>query len=299
MQSEFPQTNNNGVHVAPVVRFAPSPNGYLHLGHAYSALRNYEFARRHGGRFLLRIEDIDMGRARPEFEQAIYEDLAWLGIEWETPVLRQSEYFGAYAIALEKLNALGLLYSCTCTRNEILEEVKLREEWPRDPDGAPIYPGTCRDASASSLLRQITSDKPVAQRLNMTQAIGALQGPVGWIEYGEQEDGRSVSAQPSIWGDVVVGRKDVPGSYHIAVVVDDAEQGVTDVIRGMDLFEATSLHRLLQELLNLPAPVYHHHRLITDEHERKLSKSAGSPALRDLRAQGVTVADIRAQLELS
>ena len=205
----------------------------------------------------------------------------------------------AYAIALEKLSELGLLYSCTCTRNDILDEVKLRGEWPRDPDGAPIYPGTCRDSSASALLRQITSDKPVAQRLNMTQSIGALQGPVGWTEYGEQADGRLVSAQPSIWGDIVVGRKDVPGSYHIAVVIDDAEQGVTDVIRGMDLFEATSLHRLLQELLNLPAPVYRHHRLITDEQGRKLSKSAGSPSLRDLRAQGVTAADIRARLELN
>ena len=296
MPQESTDPKLDGRENVPVVRFAPSPNGYMHLGHAYSALKNYEFARRGGGRFLLRIEDLDLGRARPEFEHGIFEDLEWLGIAWEEPVRRQSDYFHDYAIALERITASGLLFPCSCRRAEIADAVKHNREWPRDPDGSPVYPGSCRDVPASRLMRQFTSRRPVAQRLDMTQAIGLLQGPLGWMEFGENHAPRSVSAQPSVWGDVVLGRKDVPGSYHVAVVVDDAMQGVTDVIRGMDLFEATSLHRLLQDLLELPAPVYHHHRLIEDEHGRKLSKSAGSWSLREMRAQGISAAQVKAQL---
>lgn len=282
-----------------MVRFAPSPNGYLHLGHAYSALKNYQMAQRQGGRFLLRIEDIDLGRARPEYEDAIYEDLAWLGIRWEEPVRKQSDHFGEYALALEKLSGKGVLYACTCTRGEIAEFVRGQKNWPRDPDGSPVYPGTCRNLTAAERLRQAQSGKAVSQRIDMNQAISLLQGPLGWCEFGEGDSPRMVSAQPSAWGDAMVGRKDVPGSYHVAVVVDDALQGVTDIVRGMDLFEATSLHRLLQEMLDLPAPNYHHHRLISDESGRKLSKSAGSKALRDLRAQGASADEVRAMLGLT
>ncbi len=191
---------------------------------------------------------------------------------------------------------MGLLYACICSRSELADAIKDQRGWPRDPDGSAVYPGACRDLTAAQLLRQITHDRRVAQRLDMTQAISLLQGPLGWCEYGEHDAARSVSAQPSVWGDVVLGRKDVPGSYHLAVVVDDAQQGVTDVIRGMDLFEASSLHRLLQELLEYPTLDYHHHKLIEDEAGRKLSKSIGSKSLRDLRAEGVSAEQIRAQL---
>lgn len=297
MQTMGAYSNGANGQVRPVVRFAPSPNGYLHLGHAYSALRNFEFARANGGRFLLRIEDIDIGRARPEFEAAIFEDMAWLGIEWEEPVRRQSDHFSDYAIALEKLAERGLIYPCVCTRSEIQAIVRDRTNWQRDPDGSPLYPGTCRVA-ASRHGASFAANRPVAQRIDMAQAIGLLQGPLGWREFGEGDSPRLVSAEPSAWGDVVLGRKDVPGSYHIAVVVDDALQGVTDIVRGMDLFEATSLHRLLQELLDLPAPNYRHHRLIEDEAGRKMSKSIGSMSLRELRTRGVTPEEIRARLGL-
>lgn len=296
-QVEGEKLESNGEAI-PVVRFAPSPNGYLHLGHAYSALRNFEFAQSHGGRFLLRIEDIDIGRARPEFEQAIYEDLAWLGISWEEPARRQSDHFGEYALALEKLASKGVTYPCTCTRSEISSVVHDQPNWPRDPDGAPVYPGTCRTVDPAERKRISAMGRPVAQRIDMAQAISFMQGPVGWREFGETRSARMVSADPSAWGDVVVGRKDVPGSYHIAVVVDDALQGVTDVIRGIDLFESTSLHRLLQELLDFSAPDYHHHRLINDERGHKLAKSAGSKSLRELRAEGVTPEQIRVMLGL-
>lgn len=298
MQDTLSELHNGVSGGPPVVRFAPSPNGYLHLGHAYSALKNFDFARQQGGRFLLRIEDIDIGRARPEYEQAIYDDLSWLGISWDDTVRRQSEHLADYALALEKLTTLGVPYPCFCTRSEIAAAVADREGWPRDPDGAPLYPGTCLSAPPAELLRLLASDRPVAQRINMAQAITLLGGPLGWREFGEGDQARMISAQPAIWGDTIVGRKDVPGSYHIAVVVDDALQGVTDVVRGMDLFEATSLHRLLQELLDLPAPNYRHHKILTDADGRKLSKSAKSQSLRELRAEGVTPQDIRKRLEL-
>ena len=269
-----------------VFRFAPSPNGFLHLGHAFSALSNFELARECGGRFLLRIEDIDVLRARPQFEAAIYEDLAWLGLDWERPVRKQSEHFGDYLAALERLEALGLLYPCNCTRADIARAAP--KGGPRDPDGAPLYPGTCRDR-ARPPIREVLQTGGVALRLDMAKAL-ELARPLTWREFGVAD----IAARPEQWGDVVLARKDTPTSYHIAVVVDDALQGVTDVVRGEDLFHATSLHRLLQHLLGLPAPDYRHHQLLRDAGDEKLSKSAGSKTLRELRAEGVTPREARA-----
>ncbi|MBB4304329.1 glutamyl-Q tRNA(Asp) synthetase [Rhodobium orientis] len=281
----------------PVLRFAPSPNGRLHLGHALSALLNFEMARDAGGRFLLRIEDIDVGRARPEFEQAIYEDLAWLGIAWEEPVRRQSEHFSDYEAALKTLKAQGLVYRSVATRKEIADEIASREAkdgkpWPRDPDGAPLYPFEPGDAPAG--------DAPPAWRLDMRAAIDRIGQPLSWQETGAGPDGETgeVAARPQAWGDVLVARKEVPTSYHLSVVVDDALEGVTHVVRGRDLFWSTSVHRLLQGLLGLPAPVYRHHRLILDDDGRKLSKSRRDTSLSELRAAGATPADIRRMVRL-
>ncbi len=274
-------------------RFAPSPNGYLHLGHAYSALLNFDLARQCGGRFLLRIEDIDRGRARKEFEAAIYEDLAWLGLEWEAPVRRQSEHFDDYARALERLDDMGLLYACDCKRSDIARAAAAKPNWPHDPDGAPLYPGTCRGKPRRAA-REVLMQGGVALRLDTRKAAAlAGQGP-SWREFGSGD----VAADPAAWGDVVLARKDTPASYHIAVVVDDALQGVTDVVRGKDLFAATSLHRLLQILLELPAPDYRHHDLVLDDAGEKLSKSLASTTLRALRAQGWTPADVRRRIGL-
>jgi glutamyl-Q tRNA(Asp) synthetase len=267
-----------------VFRFAPSPNGYLHLGHAYSALLDFDAARREGGRFLLRIEDIDAGRARSELEAAIYEDLSWLGLSWEEPVRRQSEHFDDYAAALARLEALGLLYPCVCSRAEIARATAAAGA-RRDPDGAPLYPGTCRGEGRARAGANL--------RLDMAKAAALVGGEVSWTEHGKE-----IVASPAEWGDVVLARKDIGTSYHIAVVVDDALQGVTDVVRGRDLYEATRVHRLLQELLDLPAPAYRHHALVLDGDGRKLAKSRLSKPLRELRAEGATPADVRAMLGL-
>jgi glutamyl-Q tRNA(Asp) synthetase len=277
-------------------RFAPSPNGYLHLGHALSALTDFEMARAAGGRFLLRIEDIDATRCRPEYETAIYEDLAWLGISWEQPVRRQSAHFDDYRTAIAALSDMGLVYPSFESRSEIAMLVVEREEhgsWPRDPDGAPIYPGTSKHLSEAERLRRMASE-PYSLRLDMEAAI-ARAGPLRWYETGAGPNGESgpVAAAPQSWGDVVLARRDVPTSYHLSVAIDDAAQGVTHVVRGQDLFWATSVHRLLQTLLGLRAPIYHHHRLLLDSDGRKLSKSTRSTGLRELHAQGVTPADIR------
>ncbi|MBI1980628.1 MAG: tRNA glutamyl-Q(34) synthetase GluQRS [Methylocystis sp.] len=307
-----------------VFRFAPSPNGYLHLGHAYSVLLNFDLARRRGGRFLLRVEDIDKGRARPEFEAAIYEDLAWLGIDWERPARRQSEHFDDYARALERLDDMGLLYACDCRRSDIARATDEKPDWPRDPDGSPLYPGTCR-VKPRRPAREILAKVGVALRLDMRRASTRAGQGLTWREFGDSPslraqrsnpeqpreawiassasparngEGALVPADPAQWGDVVLARKDTPASYHIAVVVDDAIQGVTDVVRGRDLFEATSLHRLLQRLLDLPAPNYLHHDLVLDEKGEKLSKSLASTALRALRAQSWTPADVRRRIGL-
>jgi glutamyl-Q tRNA(Asp) synthetase len=287
----------------PVFRFAPSPNGLLHLGHAYSALLNFELARKSGGRFLLRIEDIDPTRCRPEFEAAIYEDMAWLGIDWETPVRRQSEHFGEYRRALEKLSELGLVYPSFESRAEIALLVADREAggtWPRDPDGAPLYPGNARQLSPEERAAKIESGAPYALRLDMDAAV-ARAGDLSWIEEGNGPDGESgrVAAQPQAWGDVILARKETPTSYHLSVVIDDALQGTTCVVRGKDLFHATSVHRLLQHLLGLREPAYRHHRLIRDAAGNKLSKSTGSTGLRELRVSGAEVRDIRRQFGFS
>jgi len=281
----------------PIFRFAPSPNGYLHLGHAFSALLNFDLARQTGGRLLLRIEDIDLTRCKPEFEAAIYEDLAWLGIAWEQPVRRQSEHLADYREALEKLSAQGLLYPSFETRAEIAKLVAQREasgRWPRDPDDAPLYPGTAKLLSSDQRARLLESDAPYALRLDMAAAC-ARAGNLGWREHGEGPDGEvgAVAARPEAWGDVILARKETPTSYHLSVVVDDALQGATEVVRGQDLFWSTSVHRLLQQLLGLPQPAYRHHRLVLDAAGRKLSKSSDATGLRELRARSATPADVR------
>jgi len=271
----------------PVFRFAPSSNGHLHLGHALSALLNADMAKAVGGRLLLRIEDIDEARCRPEYEAAIYEDLIWLGIDWEEPVRRQSEHYDDYRTALTKLEAMSLVYPSFESRAEIAALVAIREPWPRDPDGAPVYPGDAKAMSPVDRVRRMASGEPYALRLDMAAAI-ARAGRLTWTEAGEGD----VVADPAAWGDVILARKETPTSYHLAVVVDDAIQGVTDVVRGRDLFHSTSVHRLLQALLGLPAPRYRHHRLILDADGKKLSKSTAATGLRELRAQGVTPAEI-------
>jgi glutamyl-Q tRNA(Asp) synthetase len=281
----------------PVFRFAPSPNGYLHLGHAYSALLNFDSARQTGGRFLLRIEDIDTIRCKPEFEAAICEDLAWLGIDWEQPVRRQSEHFAFYRDAVERLSAERLLYPSFESRAEIARLVTRREgagPWPRDPDGAPLYPGEAKSLSSASRQRLLESGEPYALRLDMAAACARI-GALDWIEHGHGADGETgeIVARPQAWGDVILARKETPTSYHLAVVIDDALQGITEVVRGEDLFWSTSVHRLLQALLGLPAPSYRHHPLVLDTTGAKLSKSTGATGLRELRAGGATPQDIR------
>jgi glutamyl-Q tRNA(Asp) synthetase len=291
---------NRMMQAGPVYRFAPSPNGYLHLGHAYSALLNFDRARASGGRFLLRIEDIDTTRCRPEYESAIYEDLAWLGLSWEESVRRQSAHMGDYEKALARLQQDGLLYPAFESRAEIARLVKEREPWPRDPDGAPLYPGEARSRPEDERRALIESGAPYALRLDMAAAL-ARTGPLTWFEgyagLGGAPD--QVKARPEQWGDVILARKETPTSYHLSVVVDDALQGVTNVVRGEDLFWSTSVHRLLQKLLQLPEPSYNHHHLIRDDTGAKLSKSTRATSLRELRGAGVTPADIRRKVGLA
>lgn len=286
----------------PVFRFAPSPNGYLHLGHAYSALLNADLARAGNGRLLLRIEDVDQSRCRPEYEQAIYDDLAWLGIAWETPVRRQSEHFDAYRDAVMQLQSRGLLYASFESRGDIARMISERSDvknWPRDPDGALIYPGRRDDMTDAERRKRMVGGEPYALRIDMAAAIASV-GPLTWSEAGQgpaAESGK-VDAQPRVWGDVILARKDMPTSYHLSVVIDDALQGVTNIVRGQDLFWSTSVHRLLQALLGLSAPAYRHHALVLDADGRKLSKSTQATALRMLRADGQTPADIRKMVGL-
>jgi glutamyl-Q tRNA(Asp) synthetase len=275
-----------------VFRFAPSPNGYLHLGHARSALLNAQMAHEAGGRLLLRIEDIDEVRCRPEYEAAIYEDLVWLGLVWETPVRRQSEHFADYRAAIARLDAMGLIYPAFESRTEIARLVAERESqsgtaWPRDPDGGPRYPEFSKSLPEKERRRLIEAGAPYALRLDVAAAT-ARTGPLHWNESGDP-----VAADPAAWGDIILARKDTPNSYNLAVVIDDAVQGVTDVVRGADLLPSTSVHRLLQSLLGLPAPRYRHHSLVLDANGKKLSKSTDATALRELRRHGATLADIR------
>jgi glutamyl-Q tRNA(Asp) synthetase len=281
----------------PVFRFAPSPNGYLHLGHAFSALLNFDLARQTGGRFLLRIEDIDPVRCRPEFEAAIYQDLDWLGLRWEEPVRRQSRHLADYRAAVERLAARGLIYPSFESRAEIAKLVEQREAsapWPRDPDGAPLYPGAAKLLSEDQRVRLSQSGAPFALRLDMA-AAGASAGDLTWTERGEGPEGETgnVAARPPAWGDVILARRETPTSYHLSVVIDDALQGVTEVVRGCDLFWSTSVHRLLQALLGLREPTYRHHVLVRDSAGHKLSKSTAATGLRELRAAGANPADVR------
>jgi glutamyl-Q tRNA(Asp) synthetase len=285
----------------PIFRFAPSPNGYLHLGHALSAILNFDMARATGGRFLLRIEDIDLARCRSEYEAAIYEDLVWLGLGWDKPVRRQSAHFDAYQAALGRLDAMGLIYPSFESRAEIARLVADRDRagpWPRDPDGVPLYPGDANNLPAAERRRRRDAGDPFALRLDITAAIALAcprGAPLTWTETGAGPTGETgaIAADPAAWGDVILARRDVPTSYHVSVVVDDGYQGITHVLRGQDLFHVTGLHRLLQDLLGLPQPIYHHHRLIVDAEGRKLAKSTRSTGLRELRMGGATPADIR------
>lgn len=277
-----------------VTRFAPSPTGPLHLGHAFAALT----AHAAGDRFLIRIEDIDAARSRPEFETAIFEDLAWLGLDWERPVLRQSERFVAYGKALDLLRAKGLLYPCFCTRRDIADEVARSAEAPQGPEG-PLYPGACRQLAAAERSRRIKSEAAFAWRLDSAEAARQV-GPLSFIERGESSRGEqgTIPVHAELLGDVVLARKEFPASYNLAVVVDDAFQGVNLVTRGNDLFAAAHFQRLLQELLGLPEPQYAHHKLILDEAGRKFSKRDQAVALQSLRERGVTPLQIRARLGL-
>lgn len=285
----------------PVFRFAPSPNGRLHLGHALSALINERFASRFDGRLLLRIEDIDLGRCRPEFERAIREDLAWLGIRFELMVRRQSEHFDDYAAQLSVLRRQGLVYPCFCSRQKVKQAVAAREAasgkpWPADPDGAPLYPGSCRKLDRGEAEAWIAAGEAHVLRLDMESALKSVGEDLGYRLFDERRQEHWVAARPDRWGDVVLARKEVPTSYHLSVVVDDALQGVTHIVRGRDLEAATDIHAVLQRLLGLPTPLYHFHPLLIDEAGQKLAKSRLSESLADLRARGVTAAQIRARL---
>ncbi len=281
-------------------RFAPSPTGFLHLGHAYAALIAAREAEKAGGRFLVRIEDLDQTRARAEFEAAIYEDLAWLGLRWEEPVMRQSDRRDAYGAALERLKALGVVYPCFCTRKDIQAEIERAVSAPHGPDG-PLYPGICRDLSQGEVAARLASGARPAMRLNMGVALGLVDKALTFREGGRGSDGEAgtIDADPAQFGDIILMRKDAPASYHLAVVVDDAAQGVSLVTRGRDLFPASHVHRLLQALLGLPVPDYLHHDLITDTEGRRLAKRDKAQTLRTLRAEGMGVKEVRRRLNLT
>ena len=285
----------------PKFRFAPSPNGALHLGHALSAILNHEMAAKAGGDFLLRIEDIDLARCTPDFEAGIFADLAWLGLRWQEPVRRQSEHFPAYQEALQALIESGLVYPAFLTRGEVKASVAAFEAtgrpWPRDPDGTPLYPPDDRERDDAERQCLLDAGLKHAWRLDMEKAIAAAGGPLRWQESGDGETGE-ILADPAAWGDVVLSRSDAPSSYHLSVVVDDAVQGITHVVRGLDLFHATSIHRLLQTLLNLPEPLYHHHRLVLDSDGRKLSKSMGDTGIAEWRRQGLSASELRRRIGL-
>lgn len=264
--------------ISTITRFAPSPTGRLHLGHAYSALQAHDYARRHEGTFLLRIEDIDPRRSRPEHVDGIIEDLEWLGIMPDGEIVYQSERLALYAEALDRLKARGLLYPCFCTRSAIAAEIAASASAPHGPDG-PLYPGICRTRTDAERVRR-TAQEPHAWRLDMAAAI-AEAGAVQWL------DGENlVPARPQLFGDVVLARKDAPTSYHLAVTVDDAAQAITDVVRGRDLHAATHVHRLLQALLDLPTPTYHHHPLLIGADGQRLAKRQGAPTICSMRDAG-------------
>jgi glutamyl-Q tRNA(Asp) synthetase len=285
-----------------VTRFAPSPTGLLHLGHAYSALTAFDAARDADGRFLLRIEDIDTTRSRPEFERVIYDDLAWLGLTWDMPVRRQSEHFADYAAALEKLCKLGVLYRCFLTRKEIAEQSASAPHDEGERSVGAIYRGPAQPMSADEEQERLSKGQAYAWRLSMRYSQDLLGEDFARLVFVEQRDGSNneqiVPARPESHGDVILGRKDTPASYHIAVVHDDALQGVTHVIRGEDLRASTHVHVLLQKLLGLTTPVYRHHRLLTGPDGGRYAKRDRSLTLASLRAEGLSPADIRARIGL-
>lgn len=281
--------------MTPVFRFAPSPNGHLHLGHAYSALLNVALAKRLGGRFLLRIEDIDTTRCTEELARLCCEDLRWLGLEWEEPVRVQSQHWDDYQQAFMHLQEQGVVYPCFCSRKEIAEA-----STTQDPDGAPVYAGRCRGITKKDAEARIAQGVPHAWRLDMARAMEFAPPPSHYTRlHPETLQEEPVAVHPARWGDVVLVRKEIPTSYHLSVVVDDALQGVTHIVRGQDLEAATDIHVLLQRLLGLPTPRYHHHALITEPQGEKLAKSRGSESLADLRARGITAQDIIAACGLT
>ncbi|TNE42234.1 MAG: tRNA glutamyl-Q(34) synthetase GluQRS [Alphaproteobacteria bacterium] len=271
-----------------VTRFAPSPTGYLHLGHVYSASLAFNAAREAGGRFILRLEDIDTTRCRPEFEQEIFEDLAWLGFDWEEPVRRQSDHFEDYDALLSVLFDRGLLYPCFCTRKEIAAEIARSPSAPHGPEGA-VYPGTCRNLSESVRAVRYEAGEPYALRLDMARAIDTVD--LASLRFMEKDKGW-IACDPAPFGDVVLARKETPTSYHLAVTFDDAIQGVNHIFRGQDLFQATHVHRLLQALLNLPTPLYCHHGLISDGRGRRLAKRDKDATIKNLREYGYRAEDV-------
>jgi glutamyl-Q tRNA(Asp) synthetase len=275
-----------------VTRFAPSPTGYLHLGHAYAATFAWRRAREAGGQFLLRLEDIDPGRCRPEFAAAILEDLAWLGLDWDRPVRVQSQHLPDYRAAPDALAARGLVYPCFCTRADIQREIAQSAGAPHAPDGSPLYPGTCRNLAAAERAARIEGGERCAWRLDMARALAQAPQQL-WFE--ERGEGR-IACDPARFGDVVLARKDAPASYHLCVTHDDALQGVTLVTRAIDLRPVTDLHRLLQSLLGWPAPHYAHHKLLTDAAGRRLAKRDRAQTLRELRAAGHTPGSVRSML---
>ena len=272
----------------PVFRFAPSPNGRLHLGHAYSALLNQQLAERHGGRLLLRLEDIDTQRCTPELARLCLEDLAWLGLRWQQPVRVQSQHFADYQRAAQTLKEQGLLYPCFCTRSQVQAEAAAQ-----DPDGAPIYSGHCRHLPQPERERRMRAGEPHSWRLDVQAALARHPGPHRYRHFSPQGDERLIEVNPGRWGDAILLRKDTPASYHLAVVTDDALQGVTHVVRGLDLEAATDLHVLLQALLGLPVPQWRHHPLLLDESGRRLAKRDHAATIAALREAGVTPADVR------
>lgn len=285
-----------------VTRFAPSPTGLLHLGHAFAALTAFDAARPDG--FVLRIEDLDLSRCRPQFEAAILEDLAWLGLSWRKPVLHQSSRGEAYRAALAALERHGVTYPCFCTRAEIAAEVARAAQapHPQQPAGTALYPGTCRSLSPAERARRIARGEAFAVRLNAARAAEIIERrDLRFTETGAGPSAETghIEVDPLLLGDVVIARKDLPAAYHLAVVIDDAFQGITMVTRGNDLFSATHVQRLLQALLGLPMPLYMHHRLILDEQGRKFSKRDEAPTLSSLRTQGITPQEIRRQLRIT
>jgi glutamyl-Q tRNA(Asp) synthetase len=281
---------------ATVTRFAPSPTGHLHLGHVRSALEGWRAARQEGGSFLLRIEDIDQSRCREEYTASLLDDLVWLGLDWDGPVRRQSQHLDDYRFALDRLAAMGVLYPCFCTRHEIRAEIARAGGAPQGEAGPP-YPGTCRNLSAGEAAARQSSGLNYALRLDIARAL-ALTGAVYWVEEGGNMPGPR-QADPTPLGDVVLARKDTPASYHLAVTLDDAIQGITLVTRGEDLTTATHVHRVLQALLRLPAPCYRHHPLLTDTTGRRLSKRDGALTIRAMRQQGMSAGDVIGLAEAS